>query len=113
MREGLSRQSADGFIAYFQSFTNTYAPTDELRRRYDAALIDEVCELTEDIMRLGGDEGSSLGTGGMKTKLHAASICMEAGCEMVILNGAEPTLLYDLFDGKRVGTLFSKKGGKA
>ena len=41
VREGLSRQSADGFIAYFQSFTNTYAPTDELRRRYDAALIDE------------------------------------------------------------------------
>ena len=31
---------ADGFIAYFQSFTNTYAPVDELRRRYDAALID-------------------------------------------------------------------------
>ena len=87
--------------------------TKDPHRFSDAALIDEVCELTEDIMRLGGDEGSSLGTGGLKTKLHAASICMEAGCEMVILNGAEPTLLYDLFDGKRVGTLFSKKGGKA
>ena len=40
VREGLSRQTADGFIAYFQNFTNTYAPTEELRRRYDAALID-------------------------------------------------------------------------
>lgn len=31
----------DGFIAYFQNFTNTYAPIDVLRQRYDAALIDE------------------------------------------------------------------------
>ena len=29
------------FIAYFQNFTNTYAPPDELKRRYDAALIDK------------------------------------------------------------------------
>ncbi len=32
---------ADGFIAYFQNFTNTYAPIDTLRERYDAALCDE------------------------------------------------------------------------
>ncbi len=83
--------------------------TKDPHRFTDAALIEEVNELTEDIMSLAGDEGSSLGTGGMKTKLHAADICMEAGCEMVILNGAEPSLLYDLFDGKRVGTLFSKR----
>ena len=31
----------DGFIAYFQNFTNTYAPVDVLKARYDAALIDE------------------------------------------------------------------------
>ena len=29
------------FIAYFQNFTNTYAPTEELKKRYDAALIDK------------------------------------------------------------------------
>ena len=45
----------------------------------------------------------------MKTKLHAAKICTEAGCEMVILNGSSPTLLYDLFDGKTVGTTFFAK----
>lgn len=76
----------------------------------DATLIHEVEELTENILSLAGGEGSSLGTGGMKTKLHAAQICTEAGCEMVILNGAEPSMLYDLFDGKSIGTRFLAKG---
>ncbi|MBQ8416121.1 MAG: glutamate 5-kinase [Clostridia bacterium] len=76
----------------------------------DATLIHEVADLSEDILALAGDKGSSLGTGGMKTKLHAAEICMKEGCEMVILNGASPMLLYDLFDGKHVGTRFIAKG---
>lgn len=75
----------------------------------DAKLIPQVHEITKEILALGGGEGSSLGTGGMKTKLNAAQLCMDAGCEMVILNGEQPTLLYDLFDGKSVGTLFSHK----
>ena len=72
----------------------------------DAKLIDEVNEITPEILALAGDVGSSLGTGGMKTKLHAADICMDADCEMVILNGEDPELLYDLFEGKSVGTRF-------
>ena len=76
----------------------------------DATLIHEVADLSEDILALAGDKGSSLGTGGMKTKLHAAEICMKEGCEMVILNGASPMHLYDLFDGKQVGTRFIAKG---
>ena len=76
----------------------------------DAKLIHNVDELTPEIMALAGDAGSALGTGGMKTKLHAAELCRDAGCEMVILNGAEPNLLYDLFDGKQVGTRFFAKG---
>ncbi len=71
-----------------------------------AKLITEVRALTDEVRALGGGEGSSLGTGGMRTKLHAAEICMDAGCEMVILNGENPSLLYDLFDGKQVGTRF-------
>lgn len=71
-----------------------------------AQLIPEVHELTPEIMALAGGEGSSLGTGGMKTKLRAAEICGEQGCDMVILNGSKPELLYDLFEGKSVGTRF-------
>jgi glutamate 5-kinase len=72
----------------------------------NAKLIPTVKELTPEIIALGGGEGSSLGTGGMKTKLHAAQICMDAGCGMVIMNGTNPSLLYDLFDGAEIGTHF-------
>ena len=72
----------------------------------DARLIDEVSELSDEILALGGREGSSLGTGGMRTKLGAAKICMENGVDMMILNGAKPDRLYDVFEGKRIGTRF-------
>ena len=72
----------------------------------DAKLIHTVEALTPDVLALAGDKGSDLGTGGMKTKLTAAELCTEAGCEMVIMNGENPELLYDLFDGKAVGTRF-------
>lgn len=76
----------------------------------DAKLINEVNEITEDILKLGGGKGSSLGTGGMATKLKAAMIATEAGCEMVIANGANPSKLYDIVEGKPVGTKFKKRG---
>lgn len=75
----------------------------------NAKLIPRVEALTEEIMALGGCEGSTLGTGGMKTKLHAAEICMSANCDMIIMNGESPLALYDLFEGKNVGTYFVGK----
>ncbi len=79
----------------------------------DAAMIPVVTEITEDILALAGGSGSSLGSGGMATKLRAAMISMDAGIDMVIANGKEPEILYDIFDGKAVGTRFKgKKGSK-
>lgn len=72
----------------------------------DAKLIHQVDELTEDVLALAGGKGSELGTGGMQTKLHAAQICTQAGCDMVISNGDKPELLYDIIAGKQVGTRF-------
>ncbi|MBQ9030819.1 MAG: glutamate 5-kinase [Parasporobacterium sp.] len=86
--------------------------TADPHRDKDALLIPEVPELTEEILALAGDKGSALGTGGMKTKLSAARICTEAGCDMIIANGADPALLYDIADGKPVGTRFLA-GGKS
>lgn len=86
--------------------------TADPRHDPNARLIDEVQELSPKILALAGDEGSTLGTGGMKTKLHAAKICTEAGCEMIIMNGSAPALLYDLFDGKKVGTRFYASSSK-
>lgn len=76
-----------------------------------AKLIREVRGLNEEIMALGGASSSDLGTGGMKTKLTAAEICVKAGCDMIITNGDKPELLYDIADGKPVGTRFFA-GGK-
>lgn len=71
-----------------------------------AQLIPVVNALTDEIRSLAGEHGSSLGTGGMITKLRAAGIAGDAGIDMIIANGAEPALLYDILDGKSVGTRF-------
>ena len=71
-----------------------------------ATLITEIPAITDEIRSLAGGAGSHLGTGGMSTKLHAATICMEQGCDMVIANGAVPTALYDIADGKLIGSRF-------
>ena len=71
-----------------------------------AELIPVVTELTPEILASAGEKGSSLATGGMATQLNAASICMKAGTDMIILNGAQPAILYDVIEGKPVGTRF-------
>lgn len=77
----------------------------------DARLIPVVERLDDHIRALAGGSGSSLGTGGMVTKLQAAQIATEAGCEMVIANGHHPAALYDIAAGQPAGTRFWQ-GGK-
>ena len=79
------------------------------RKNPDAKLIPTVETIDERIIALGGGSGSSLGTGGMATKLSAAQIAAGAGCEMVIANGEKPELLYDIVAGKPIGTRFLVK----
>ena len=83
--------------------------TADPRRDASAMLIPVVEELTEEVMSLGEGAGSGLGTGGMKTKLRAARIVTEAGCDMIITNGSYPARLYDIVEGLSVGTRFLKK----
>ena len=73
------------------------------RKDPDARLIEEVHGVTEEILALAGGEGSSLGTGGMRTKLRAAQICTEEHCDLVIANGENPALLYDIVSGTGKG----------
>jgi glutamate 5-kinase len=75
----------------------------------NATLIHQVHKIDEEIMALAGVSSTSLGTGGMVTKLRAAEICLSCGCDMVIANGRNPDLLYDILDGKQVGTKFTEK----
>ena len=72
----------------------------------NAVLIREVAAITPDIEALAGGAGSGQGTGGMVTKLRAARRVTQQGIPMVIANGADPLCLYDIVEGKPVGTRF-------
>ncbi len=74
----------------------------------DAKRIPLVTAIDSSILALGGGSASTQGTGGMGTKLQAAKICMDCGCEMVIANGADPDNLYDILEGKDIGTRFRR-----
>ena len=89
--------------------------TADPRKDANARLIGEVHELTPEILSLADGAGSELGTGGMVTKLRAAGMCMEAGCDMIITNGQRPEELYRIADGGAVGTRFfgARTGGTA
>ena len=76
------------------------------RRHADAHLISVVERVDDDLYTLAEDSSTGLGTGGMVTKLRAAAIATAAGCEMVIANGSKPEVLYDIAEGRPVGTRF-------
>ncbi len=79
----------------------------------EAKLLHRVCALTPEILEMAGGAGTWRGTGGMATKLSAARIAMDAGCDMVITNGARPEQLYDIVLGRDIGTRFLAKGDAA
>ena len=83
--------------------------TADPRKDPDATLISVVEAVTPEVEALAGGAGSSLGTGGMATKLRAAKMVTNAGCDMIIANGEKPAYLYDIVEGKAVGTRFLGK----
>lgn len=72
----------------------------------EAKLIHTVCQIDDSLLSLAGTSAGNQGTGGMVTKLQAARICLNCGCEMIIANGSRPENLYDIMDGLEVGTKF-------
>ena len=75
----------------------------------DAQMIPVVQEITDEIRGVAGGVTTNGGTGGMRTKIRAVEIAFEAGIDVVLMNGKTPKKLYDLFEDKPVGTLFTKK----
>ncbi len=73
----------------------------------DAKLISRITEISDDFLEMAGGSASGLGTGGMATKLRAARLALSENIDMMIINGKRPTNLYDVFDGKEIGTLFT------
>ena len=75
----------------------------------EAQLIHRANIIDDAMIALAGGSSCSLGTGGMITKLQAAKICLACGCDMIITNGNNPKNLYDILDGKSIGTTFTEK----
>jgi glutamate 5-kinase len=81
-------------------------------RHADAKLIPVVERITEDIEQMAGDTISSLGTGGMMTKIKAAKRALLCGAAAAIINGRTPGNLLRLFDGDELGTYFLPARGR-
>lgn len=75
----------------------------------DAKIIPLVTEIDDHIRSIAGGAGSNRGTGGMATKIAAAEICFSCGCSMAIINSSRFETLYDILEGKQVGTLFERR----
>lgn len=85
--------------------------TADPHRDRSARLIPTVECITPAILALAGEKGSELAVGGMATKLKAAVLAADHGIQMVIANGDKPEVLYDILEGKPVGTRFLGKRG--
>lgn len=76
-----------------------------------AKLIDQVEEITDQISQMAAGKGSEFSTGGMATKLSAAKIILEnQQGSMVITSGEDPSILFNILNGEKIGTLFTNKG---
>lgn len=81
--------------------------TDDPRKNPDAKFVDLVEELNDSHMNMAKNStGSSVGTGGMNTKLTAARIATRAGADMLIANSRDVRIIHRLMDGQNLGTLF-------
>jgi len=78
----------------------------------NAKLIKNVNGITKEIEDMAKDASSKVGTGGMITKIKAAKVCNDFGCDMAIVNGNQQNVLVDFMDGKDVGTYFSGVAGR-
>ena len=75
----------------------------------DAKLVSRVEEITAEIEASAGGAGSSVGTGGMFTKIQAAKNATTSGINLVIASGSEKDAISRILEGEEVGTLFVSK----
>lgn len=87
--------------------------TDDPNQNPDAKFIDVVEEMNQHFLDMGKNStGSSMGTGGMATKLEAAKLATEAGVDMIIANGEDFHVIHRIIQGENYGTLFKGKENK-
>lgn len=80
--------------------------TDDPRKNPDAKLVKEVREIDDKLRSMGKDTETSVGTGGMATKINAASLCMEEGIDVVVANSDDLKNIRRTVKGEDIGTIF-------
>lgn len=80
--------------------------TADPRKDPTAQRLERVDAVTPELLTLAGGSGSTVGTGGMATKVRAAARVSELGIRCVITSGATPGRLRAVLQGEPVGTLF-------
>jgi glutamate 5-kinase len=83
--------------------------TDDPHKNKDAKLISCVDEINDDLLGMAKASSSSVGTGGMATKVSAAKIASASGADMVITNGDNVRNINHIMDGIEIGTLFQSQ----
>lgn len=75
----------------------------------NAELFHVIRGIDDQLYQIAGGNGSRFGTGGMRSKLKAAERILAADCQMILANGKNPAIIFDILAGKEIGTLFTKK----
>ena len=76
------------------------------REHKDAIIISTVNKIDENIENMASGAGTKVGTGGMITKINAAKMATENNIDVIIANGNDPHIIYDILDGEEIGTIF-------
>ncbi|WLR52846.1 glutamate 5-kinase [Bacillus tianshenii] len=79
---------------------------DDPRKNPNAKLLDRVEEITDDIEDMAGEPGSSVGTGGMRSKIDAFKIAMASGIPAFLGKAGVPNILKDAVEYEATGTYF-------
>ncbi len=80
--------------------------TADPRLNPEAQLIPVVKNIDEGIFALAKGSSTTLGTGGMTTKIEAAHIAAQSGIPTVVASSARPHVLIDIAQGQQIGTIF-------
>lgn len=80
--------------------------TDDPNKNPNARFIECVYKIDKSLYDMAKGAGSDFGTGGMVTKIDAARIATDSGCDMIISNGKDFRTIHDIIEGNNIGTLF-------
>jgi glutamate 5-kinase len=105
----LATNLADADLLIILSDTDGFY-TDDPRKNSAAKLIGVVPTINAELKQAAGQKGSSVGTGGMETKLKAAQIATGSGVNMVLANSSVANVVSRLLNGEEIGTLFLAEG---